>query len=108
MKTSGPPLLRDRLDVIPIWVRISILSSNMWNEKRFKDLENSLWFFLKDDYSFKETKDMSMVRILVSLNLCSGLYETINIGRGVERLHVIDYEWVLFRCKRCHKYGHKV
>jgi len=42
--------------------------------------------FLKANYSFKDSKYMSMARVLMSLDLRSGLYETINIDRGFKRL----------------------
>jgi len=78
-------------------VGMSGLPSNTWNENIFKDFGNILGVFLKSDYSFKETKDMSMVRIMVSLDLCNGLYETVNIGIGVERHQVLDCEGLPFK-----------
>jgi len=37
---------------------------------------------------------MSIVHILVHLDMWKRLYETMNIGREVERLHFLDYEGV--------------
>lgn len=80
----------ETLYVVSKWVWLPGLPSNMWNEKSFKDLENSLGVYLKANYSFKETRDISMARILVSLDLQNDLHETINIGKGYEQLQILE------------------
>lgn len=80
-------------------------------EQSFENLRNSLGHYLVEDFSFKETKktkDITVARVLVSLELREKLHETMNIGKRTAISQVLDYEGILFRCKRCQKYGHLV
>ena len=50
---------------------------------------------------------MAYARILVHLDLSSGLLEYINIQWGDStRRQMLDYEGVPFKCRHCHKVGH--
>lgn len=98
----------ERLEVVPISVRLPILQSNMWNDTSFMHLGNSLGVFTKSGYSFEEKKDMSIAHILVHLDMWKRIYETMNIGIEVERLHFLDYEGVSFQCNRYQKHVHLV
>jgi hypothetical protein len=56
---------------------------------------------------FIESGEMSVARILVSLNIREGLREFLNLtDLGRTRVQILDYEGVPFRCRRCHEYGH--
>jgi hypothetical protein len=62
---------------------------------------------LDADFSFKETGEMSLARILVSLNIRGGLRKELNItDRGFTRAQILDYEGIPFHCRRCHAHGH--
>jgi hypothetical protein len=50
-----------------------------------------------------------MARILVLLNIKEGLTKFLNLKYlGRTRAQMLDYEWVPFRCRRFHEYGHIV
>ena len=63
--------------------------------------------FLEADFSYLETLEKKVARILVNLNLREGLAESINLDWGpVIISQILDYENVPFHCRRCHAYGH--
>jgi hypothetical protein len=45
----------ERLDTIPIWVRLPGLPPQYWSKKCFQVIGNELGSFIKEDMSFKET-----------------------------------------------------
>jgi hypothetical protein len=99
----------ERLDSIPIWVRLSGLPPHLWNEKCFQAIGNHLGEFLVADMDFIDSGEMSVARILVLLNIREGLKEFLNLTYlGRTRVQILDYEGVPFRCRRCHEYGHIV
>jgi len=59
------------------------------------------------DMGFIESGEMSVARILVSLNIWEGLWEFLNLTNlGRTRTQILDYEGVPFQCRRYHEYGH--
>jgi len=63
----------ERLDSIPIWVRLLGLPPHLWNEKCFQAIGNHLGEFITADMSFLDTGEMAVARILVLLNVREGL-----------------------------------
>jgi hypothetical protein len=58
---------------------------------------------------FLESREMSMARILVLLNIREGLQKFLNLtDLRRTRVQILDYEGVPFRCRRCHEYGNIV
>ena len=70
---------------------------------------NRLGEFLEANYSFQETRLMTVARILVQLDLRPGLLKEIKIKTtsGIF-LQPLDYEGIPFKCHICHAYGHGV
>jgi hypothetical protein len=59
------------------------------------------------DMLFQTTGEMSMACILVSLNVHGKLAKEMNlVNRGITHLQCLDYEGVLFHCRRCHEHDH--
>jgi hypothetical protein len=99
----------ERLDSIPIWVRLSGLPPHLWLEKCFQAIGNFLGEFLVVDMGFLEYGEMLVARILVLLNIREGIREFLNLtDLGRIRVQILDYEGVPFRCRRCHEYGNIV
>jgi hypothetical protein len=100
---------REKLDKIPVWVRLPALPLQFWSLDYFKAIGNFLGDFLEADLSFEETKQRKIARILVNLNVREGLGEEIDLSWGnYTHTQLLDYENVPFRCRRCHQYGHLV
>lgn len=98
---------RERVDVIPIWVRMPTLPLHFWDLQHFKWIGDILGTFLEADLTFLETLEQKVARILVNINIREGLAEQINLDWGPEIIpQILDYENVSFRCRRCHAYGH--
>jgi hypothetical protein len=66
----------ERIDELPIWVRIPGLPPECWSWKCFEKIGNTLGTFMKEDMSFLSSGKMLMARILVSLNIRKGLSDT--------------------------------
>lgn len=97
----------ERIDVIPVSVRIPGAPWEFWNWESLRDIGNVLGLFIDADMSFTHTKSMTVARILVSLNIRTGLREDLNSIWGQARCkQKLDYEGVPFCCHRCHIYGH--
>jgi len=100
---------RERVDVIPIWVRMPALPLHFWELYHFKRIGDILGSFLEADFTYLETHERKVARILVNINIREGLAEYINLEWGpIIHPQLLDYENVPFRCRRCHAYGHPV
>jgi len=100
---------RERVDIIPIWVRLPGLPPYYWEEKYFKSIGNKIGEFLEADNSYLDTRQRKMARILVNINVREGLGEEVDIVFGpFQHTQKLDYENIPFRCRRCHDYGHLV
>jgi len=100
---------RERVDTIPIWVRLPGLPPFYWEEKYFKRIGNKIGEFLEADNSFVDTRQRKMARILVNINVREGLGEEVDIVFGpFQHTQKLDYENIPFRCRICHDYGHLV
>ena len=71
---------RERVDVVPIWVRLPALPRQYWTEEHLSSIGNILGTFLEADLSFKVMKLRRVARILVNLNVREGLYEEIHLS----------------------------
>ena len=100
---------KERVDIIPIWVRMPALPLHFWDLYHFKWIGDILGTFLEVDLSYLETNEKKVARILVNINLREGLDEYINMDWGQVIIpQLLDYENVSFHCRRCHAYGHPV
>lgn len=66
--------------MVPVWVRLPGLPTHTWNPQSFVNLGNSIGNFLEADYSFEESRDLSVAHILGSLDLCKKLHEVVKTG----------------------------
>ena len=100
---------RERVDIIPIWVRLPALPHHYWEEKYFKSIGNKIGEFLEADNSYLDTRQRKMARILVNINVREGLGEEVDLVLGpFHHTQKLDYENIPFRCRRCHEYEHLV
>lgn len=88
---------RERVDTIPIWVRLPVLPLHFWSELHLRRIGNILGTFLEADLSFLESHVKQVARILVNINIREGLSETINLVWGSEVIsQILDYENIPF------------
>jgi len=100
---------RERVDIIPLWVRLPAFPFQFWKEKYFRRVGNLLGEFLEADETYVESRRKSMARILVNINVREGLGDEVELVLGHYRhIQKLDYENIPFRCRRCHEYGHSV
>jgi len=99
----------ERVDIIPIWVRLPALPLQYWEDFHLRGIGNMLGTVLDVDLSFMKTHIKQVARVLVSINIREGLAESIKLKWGPEVIvQLLDYENVPFRCRRCHAYGHPI
>jgi len=99
----------ERVDLIPIWVKMPALPLQYWDEVHLRGIGSMLGTVLDVDLSFQKTHVKKVARVLVSINIREGLAETINLKWGPDVItQILDYENVPFRCRRCHAYGHPI
>jgi len=99
----------ERVDLIPIWVKMPGLPLQYWNEFHLRGIGSMLGTCLEVDLSFLKTHVKQVARVLVSINIREGLAENINLKWGPDVFtQILDYENVPFRCRRCHAYGHPI
>ena len=97
----------ERLDMIPVWVRLPRLPREFWNQTSLSDIGRALGTFTEADLSYLQTKRRTVARILVSLNIRTSLRDHINlIWEPKIRKQLLDYEGLPFRCHKCDKTGH--
>jgi len=90
---------RERVDMIPIWVRLPALPLHFWELYHFRRIGNILGQFLEADLSYIESHQRQVARILVNINVREGLAETINLDWGPYIIpQMLDYENIPFRC----------
>ena len=98
---------RERVDSIPLWVRLPGLPLHYWTEEHLCGIGNTIGVFLEADLSFFKSNLRWVARILVMLNIREGLAESLNLRWGQFVIkQILDYEKVPFHCRRCHVYGH--
>ena len=97
----------ERLDTIPVWVRLPGLPWEFWNPDSLWDLGNALEVFLEKDLSYFKNHQRRVARIVVLLNIRTDLGEHLNlIWVSTSRQQIMDYEWMSFRCHRYHETGY--
>ena len=75
----------------------------------FSLLRNHTGEFVDADYSYKLTREMAVVCILVLLDLREGLALEVCLNMEYGDVNqILDYEGVPFHCHRCHSVAHLV
>ena len=78
-----------------------------WNQASLGDIGRVLGSYIEANLSFQQTRIRKVARILVSLNIRTNLWDDINLIWGTKtRKKLLDYEWIPFRCHKCHEMWH--
>jgi hypothetical protein len=89
------------------WVLLSGLSLHFWHAKALEAIGNTLGKFISADLGALKATDKRICRVLVEIDIHSGLLETLEIvWRGHHLSQSLDYLGIPFRCSRCRKTGH--
>ena len=84
---------REKVDEMPVWVRLPGLPPQFWVQLVFREIKNNLGHFLEANMSFVHSSDKGLAKILISLNLREGLAEEINLKyKDFSYTQMIDYE----------------
>jgi hypothetical protein len=90
-----------------LWVLLPGLPLNLWNVKALTAIGNALGRFIRVDDLSLRAPDRKLGRILVEVDIHSGLLETLDIQWcGHVICQKLDYLGLPFRCTFCRKTGH--
>ena len=94
----------ERLDTIPVWVRLLGLPWEFWNPASLDDIGRALGSFIEENLSCQKTRVWKVARILVTLNIGTSLLDHINlICETKTRKQLLDYEGIPFRYHKWHE-----
>jgi hypothetical protein len=90
-----------------LWVLLPGLPLHLWNEGALTAIGNSLGTFIALDTQLLSGPLRKMGRVLVEIDITSGLPETLEIDwRGRKLIQKLDYLGLPFRCNLCRETGH--
>lgn len=89
------------------WVRLPNLPLHLWTDSLLQEVGDALGDFLMVDEDSYDIFHSTFARILADLDISNGLpaENLLNSSKG-SWVQSLDYEGVLFRCRRCFKTGH--
>jgi hypothetical protein len=89
-----------------LWVLLLGLPLHLWNEEALRAIGNALGKFITLDSQSLNIPLRKMGRVLVEMDITSGLPEKLEIEwRGRTHLQILDYLGLPFRCNLCHETG---
>jgi hypothetical protein len=89
------------------WVLLPGLPLNLWNKKALAAIGNALGRFIAMDESLLCASDRKLARVLVEVDIHSGLLETLDIQwRDQYFTQKLDYMGIPFHCTLCRRTGH--
>jgi len=98
---------KEDLSCAPVWIRLYSLPWEYWEESSLQEIGNALGEFIKVAEDTKFCRYTSYTRICIYMDLKQALPDTVSLlHEEVEWIQLIDYEHVLFRCRKCHNLGH--
>lgn len=90
-----------------VWFRLFGLPTNFWDPKILEGIGNSIGSFIKIVESTKKGRYTSYPRICVYMNLASTIPDSVELEYHEDVWQQnLDYENIMFRCRRCHVHGH--
>jgi hypothetical protein len=90
-----------------IWVLLPDLPLHLWNDAALTAIGNSLGTFIALDPQLHNGPWRKMGRVLVAMDITTGLPETLEIfWRGQKLFQKLDYLGLPFRCNHCRETGH--
>lgn len=94
---------------VPVWIRRFSLPIDYWGLATLKKIGDKLGTFIKASEATIQRRYTSCTRICVELDVSGALHEGIWLEfRDEDYFQAIDYEQILFRCRKFHEHGHLV
>ena len=90
-----------------LWVLLPGFPLHFWNEKALEAIGNALGKFIKVDDGVLRALDKRIGRLLVEIDIHTGLLETLEIvWCGYHLSQTLDYLGIPFKCSWCQKTSH--
>ena len=91
---------------VPVWIWLYSLPQEFWNEEVLFDIGNTLGNYIKIAEITRQKRYKAFTRICVYMNVSCVIPESITLSyEDFEWIQTLDYEFIPFRCKRCHEHG---
>lgn len=92
---------------VPVWVRLYSLPLDYWQTESLVSIGNKLGRFVKASEATRWGKYTSYERNCVEMDLSGALPDEVILEVFDEQwVQIVDYEHILFRCRKCHEHGH--
>jgi hypothetical protein len=96
---------KETFKCVPVWIRLYSLPLDYWLLTTFEAIGNKLGKFVKASDATLKGKYTSFARIYIEMDVSGALPEAICLEfRDEEWIQNIDYEQIMFRCRRCHEH----
>jgi hypothetical protein len=91
----------------PVWIRLYSLPQEFYLEEVLAGIGNTIRIYVKSSEATKQRRYTSSACICVYLNIAKPLLGSIILEYHDEDwTQTINYEHILFRCRKCHEHGH--
>ena len=92
---------------VPVWIRLYSIPQAFWNEEVLSIINNALGSYIKTEGITRHKRFTTFSRICVYLDVSRAIPESITLSyEDSEWIQTLDYEFIHFRCKKCHEHGH--
>ncbi|KAK1307758.1 hypothetical protein QJS10_CPA09g00850 [Acorus calamus] len=103
----GMKLEMERLETIPIWIRLPHLPLHLWGTRMLSKLSSVIGTPLYMDSSTSSRSRIEFARICVEISASSPLPDLIRLKEdGVVKEITVEYEWKPSPCRTCNTFGH--
>lgn len=96
---------KDTFKSISVWIRLYSLLLDYWLSSTFEAIGNKMGKYVKTSDATLKGKYTSHARIYIEMDVSRALSKAISL-EFEEWIQSIDYEKILFRCRRCHEHKH--
>ena len=92
---------------VPVRIRLYSLPQEFLNEEVFSSIGNTLGSYIKTMKITRKKRYTAFARICVYLDVSGAIPKSIALSyEDSEWLQTLDYEFIPFRCRKCHEHDH--
>ncbi|KAK1303910.1 hypothetical protein QJS10_CPB11g01511 [Acorus calamus] len=105
--SRGMNMEMERLETIPIWIRLPQLPLHLWGKRILSKLASAVGNPLYMDSSTANRSRIEYARICVEISASSPLPDFIRLREeGLIKTLQVEYEWKPSPCRSCNTFGH--
>lgn len=105
----GMNLSQEMHTSVPVWVKISNIPLEGWNEEGIATVGSALGRSIHSDFTIEDRSQMSFVRLCIEIDVSSTFLRYVNLYKGLNESSgepkmlqmPIEYQWVPSVCTHC-------